>query len=38
MNMHLVQVLDNVDRSIVEALAADARLSLKELAAIARMF
>ena len=33
MNMHFVQLLDGVDRSIVEALAADARLSLKELAA-----
>ena len=33
MNLHFVQLLDAVDRSIVEALAADARLSLKELAA-----
>lgn len=33
MNLHFVQSLDAVDRSIVEALAADARLSLKELAA-----
>lgn len=33
MNLHFVQLLDAVDRSIVEALATDARLSLKELAA-----
>ncbi|MBA3042667.1 MAG: Lrp/AsnC family transcriptional regulator [Alphaproteobacteria bacterium] len=33
MNLHFVQPLDAVDRSIVESLAADARLSLKELAA-----
>lgn len=33
MNLHFVQSLDAVDRSIVEALAADSRLSLKELAA-----
>lgn len=33
MNIHLVQMLDGADRSIVEALAGDARLSLKELAA-----
>lgn len=33
MNLHFVQPLDAIDRSIVEALAADARLSLKELAA-----
>lgn len=33
MNLHFVQLLDSADRSIVEALAADARLSLKELAA-----
>jgi Lrp/AsnC family leucine-responsive transcriptional regulator len=32
-NLHFVQLLDAVDRSIVEALATDARLSLKELAA-----
>lgn len=33
MNLHFVQLLDSADRSIVESLAADARLSLKELAA-----
>ncbi|QEE46172.1 Lrp/AsnC family transcriptional regulator [Rhizobium sp. WL3] len=33
MNLHFSQALDAADRSIVEALAHDARLSLKELAA-----
>jgi Lrp/AsnC family leucine-responsive transcriptional regulator len=33
MNVHFSQALDAADRSIVEALAHDARLSLKELAA-----
>lgn len=33
MNTHFLQFLDGADRKIVEALAEDARLSLKELAA-----